>query len=70
MPYCQEVTCGDQFHANESSDGRFCSWECREADEARMDQNEEDYDMGYGPDVRPRLSETLQRAFDEATRFN
>lgn len=68
MPYCEGPKCGEQFHATEISDGRFCSWECEENRAAEMDQNEEDYDMGYGPDVTPRLTDQRLAEFDELVR--
>lgn len=63
MAYCEGPKCGDQFHADESSDGRFCSWECREAADEELEQNSQDYDLGYGPRV-VRLTDIREAEFD------
>jgi hypothetical protein len=48
---CQE--CGDEFDFDESTgDGEFDSWECAEKF-AEREQNTSDYDLAYGPRMRP-----------------
>mgnify|MGYP001586198993 CR=1 FL=1 len=60
VAYCEH--CGDGFNADESSDGRFCSWNCREEYE-ELEQHSDDYDLGYGPSAGHRLKEIREAEF-------
>lgn len=61
--YCSNPSCGEPFHADESSDGQYCSWNCAEEHAEALDQNGRDYDEAFGPKGTPRLSERRSAEF-------